>query len=237
MYISRKMSKLIFLSLVLLVGTLSMASFVFADEPSLSLDPIQPSEIQHDINKNLNQIQIAERFNEINSTYEVNEPFSLEDTEFIRVYADSANEPSIFTPSQPGDISTMSFFNSSYSKPFNKTLTKNGVTVNFSGRVYSNIGILNHSYRGNVTSKVTAGGPKVSKIENFVTNVAYGALGSSGTYVGIVYDGNINNSTTKYKTWSLDETQRYGAVTVVYTYTNAYTRITSTGGTFRLYAF
>ncbi|MES9803897.1 hypothetical protein ABWK49_22735, partial [Priestia megaterium] len=97
---------------------------------------------------------------------------------------------------------------------------------------------LNHSYRGKMTAKITSGSSKVKKIQTTVTNVAYGLLGNGGTYVGIVYNGSKSSSTTKNKTsWSMDETVKYGGVAVVYTYTNAYTRITTTTGSFNLYAF
>jgi hypothetical protein len=50
-----------------------------------SLEPIQPEEIKFDINKNLSEEQIIDRFEKINSSYEVNLPFSIEDVEFIRI--------------------------------------------------------------------------------------------------------------------------------------------------------
>ena len=80
---------------------------------------------------------------------------------------------------------------------------------------------------------IKSGSSKVKTIESVVTNVAYGALGKGGTYVGIVYDGSKTNNTSTEKTWSMDETVKYSAFAVVYTYT----RITTSSGTFIIYAF
>lgn len=224
------------LSLVLFV-TLALSSFsVFAEtvqvineEEQITLaTSIDPNEVKYKVNKNLNPEQIQKRFIKINSRYKINEPFSPEDTEFVRTYAQSASKAS----ETPIEI------NSLKSESFNKSLTKFGVGVRFTGTLYSEINILNHWYRGNVKAEITEGSSKVSEIELTVTNVAYGLLGASGTYVGIVYDGSTSSSTTTNKTqWSMDRTVEYGGIAVLYTYTNAYTTITTPSGSFNLYGF
>ncbi|PAD23675.1 hypothetical protein CHH55_20650 [Niallia circulans] len=237
------------LSLVLLLGIFpTIYSPVFASENDSvqsnenvtdnkeSLEPIQPEEIKFDINKNLSEEQISDRFEEINSSYEVNQPFSIEDIEFIRAYATPNNSN---TTNNPGMIQTQAIkLGNHNSAKFNKPKTKYGVTVKFSGTVYTDINVLNHSYRGNITAKITAGSSKVKKIKLATTNKAYGLLGKGGTYVGIVNSSEVSSSTTTKNTgWSMDKTGKYGAVGVLYTYTDAYVDITTTSGAFNLYAF
>lgn len=247
-----------FIMMLALLLTFSFASpFAHAAEnedaqPTVStneseLAPIELNEIEYDVNKNLTEDQIQARFNEINSKYSVNEPFSPEDAEFVRAYAapktDSADTLNLNDYNlQPltKDLKTDSIkftLDGNASESFSKSKTAYSTTVKFTGTVYSNINILNHSYRGNLKAQITSGGSKVSKIKLTVTNVAYGVVGNSGTYIGIVYDGSASSSTTTQKTWSMDKTVKYSAVGVVYTYTNAYVTVTTSSGSYNLYAF
>ena len=245
MKFTKKISAVI-LTLVLLLGifTLPVSSSAIANEndtveeqdQNIALEPIESNEIKYAVNRNLSDKQISKRFEQINSSYETNEPFSLEDAEFIRAYATNSNNFNT-NNSVTSPIQTYAIKLGSGSKSFNKTTTKYSVKVNFAGTVYGDINYVNHTYRGKMKTTIKSGSSKVKKIENFVTNVAYGALGNSGTYVGIVYDGSKSNDTTTAKTWSMDETVKYSAIAVVYTYTNAYTRITTSSGTFNIYAF
>ncbi|MFF2500139.1 MULTISPECIES: hypothetical protein [Peribacillus] len=248
----QKMKSLLFLSLILVLGAALLPSHVFAAEGNSpvtgakpverqppSLDPIEIKEITFKINKNLSDEQIIDRFEEINSKYNINEPFSLEDTEFIRAYASSTNETADIAAQPTNLIQPISLkFGNTNSQSFSKSKSKYGVTVKFTGKVYTNINVLNHSYRGNLKATIPAGSSKVKGIKTAVTNVAYGVLGKSGTYVGIVYSGSAQSSTTTKKTsWAMDKTVKYSAIAVVYTYTDAYVEVKTTSGSFNLYAF
>ncbi|KRE00886.1 hypothetical protein ASE46_28960 [Bacillus sp. Root239] len=238
MYYIKKVSAIL-VALTFLLGICSLPTSSYAstnEESSQSLEPIDPNQVTYENNKNLSDEQVSDRFEEINSKYEIEEPFSAEDAEFIRAYASS---PTDSTDSNSDSMfQTQSIKLNSGSQAFSRSIKKYGVGVSFTGRVYGDINALNHSYRGKMTTKITSGSSKVKKIQNTVTNVAYGLLGNGGTYVGIVYNGSKSNSTTtNKKSWGMDETVKYGGVAVVYTYTNAYTRITTTTGSFNLYAF
>ncbi|MFB1050249.1 hypothetical protein ACEWET_04700 [Paraliobacillus sp. JSM ZJ581] len=225
------------------IGFLLMFSVLFFTEPvsaeklNETVDkPIDLNEIKYDINQNLNEEQISERFHLINSNYQIGETFSPEDTEFIRAYALSTTESS----ENPDDISTYAIrIGSSRSASFNKSKKKYGVTAKISGKVYSKIGILNNSYRGNFTTIITSGSAKKIKyIRNTVTNAAYGLIGGGGTKIGLVYNGQRKaTSGPKKKKWSIDKTAKYTAIGVLYTYTDAYTEVKTTSGTFTLHAF
>ncbi|KHE67706.1 hypothetical protein LD39_16370 [Halobacillus sp. BBL2006] len=203
------------------------------------MEPIAPNQTTFGENQALNETEIQERFLEIDSSYDVNEPLSPEDAEFIRAYATlptASSKPSYMESLDSPHASLR--FNGSNSRSFDQYKSYNGVSLNFYGKIYSDINLFNHSYRGDVKSKISRGSSKVREIKNVISNTAYGVVGSSGTYIGIVYKGAIVSS-SKYArtTWSTDETRKYGAVGVVYTYTNAYSKITTTSGTFTLYAF
>ncbi|MCR8867431.1 hypothetical protein V7054_13040 [Priestia megaterium] len=240
MYYIKKASAIL-VTLALLLGIFSLPTSSYAstnEESNQSLEPIDPSQVTYESNKNLSDEQVSDRFEEINSKYDIEEPFSAEDAEFIRAYASSPTDSTDNDSNSEPMFQTQSIKLNSGSQAFSKSTKSYGVGVSFTGRVYGDINALNHSYRGKMTAKITSGSSKVKKIQTTVTNVAYGLLGNGGTYVGIVYNGSKSSSTTKNKTsWSMDETVKYGGVAVVYTYTNAYTRITTTTGSFNLYAF
>src|SRR5690554_4007393 len=200
-------------------------NFVYAGNvQNKQIDPIPLNEINYEVNKNLYQDQIHERFEEINSSYVVNEPFSKEDSEFIRAYASLYDTKS--------DIPTVQ--NIDGSEYFNKYKASNGLQVRFHGTLYSNtkINSLNHSYRGNVTAYVI-GTTKAQNIKLTVTNVDYGLVGGSG--FGIVYNGSISDNEDDTSSYSMDRTIEYSGMLVSYTYTNAYALFKTPSGSFDLY--
>ncbi|WP_099354065.1 hypothetical protein [Fredinandcohnia onubensis] len=205
---------------------------------SKDLDKLVVEELQYDINKNLSQEEISARFQEINSSYDIGVPFSPEDTEFVKYYADlklsdtQKSNDSIIQPAQvynPGGTITASFGESKY---------QYGVGISISGSVRTTMGNLNHTYGGTFTSYIQVGRTNASKVQNFVTHSAYGFVGTSGTYIGLVHSSSISSTSGKNpSTWSIDEDKGYAAIGVVYTYTNAYARVTTPSGTFTLYGF
>ena len=169
--------------------------------------------------------------------------FSVEDVEFIRAYATPYNSNETAADNDIIQVQAIKSINENSAK-FNKTKTKYGVTVKFSGTIYTKGFVLNHSYRGDITAKITAGSSKVQRIKLATTNKAYGLLGKGGTYVGLVNDSEVSSATTTKKTgWAMDKTGKYSAIgllytyTYTYTYTDAYVDIKTTDGSFNLFAF
>lgn len=240
----------LFLSLLLVIGVSSQisskayAAEVAEDgtantEENNSIEPIEQSKIQHEINKDLSEEQIKERFRQINSTYKIQEPFSEEDSEFIRAYALSTEsvDTSEDTEINSG-IQTMSLkFGNSNSESFSKSKTAYGVTVKFTGTVYINIGLVTNSYRGKTKAVITKGKSKVNSLKLGVTNTAYGLIGGGGTRVGLVYNGETHSKTTTKTTWNMDKTIKFTGVGVLYTYTDAYVQVATKAGTYNKYAF
>ena len=101
--------------------------------------------------------------------------------------------------------------------------------------------VLNHKFGGDYSSAVLKGSHTKS-LSNQVSNSAYGLVGTSGTYIGLVHKGSVGNSTTS--AWKYTQPlysnkyKEYSAAGVVYTYTNAYVTVkTNAGSAFTLYAF
>ncbi len=175
-------------------------------------------------NKNLNTQQVVERFEKINSSYDVGEPFSEKDAEFVVNYANENNEA-----------------RQTDTKSFDRTKEKYGVKVRLKGYVKSTVNVLNHKFGGDYSSAVLKGSHTKS-LSNQVSNSAYGLVGTSGTYIGLVHKGSVGNSTTS--AWKYTQPlysnkyKEYSAAGVVYTYTNAYVTVkTNAGSAFTLYAF
>ncbi|MFI8495283.1 hypothetical protein ACIGC1_20645 [Peribacillus butanolivorans] len=256
MYKNIKKFGALLLSLLLVIGVSSqIPSKAFAEEKAeavvgnedanaeegTSLEPIEQAEIQYEVNKNLSEEQIRERFDQINSSYELQEPFSEEDTEFVRAYAASTASGDTSededTEINNGIQALSTKFGNSNSQSFSKTRTAMGVTVKFTGTVYVKIGLVNNSYRGNLKAVITSGGSKINSLKLAVTNTAYGLVGGGGTKVGLVYNDQKTSSTKTKTTWSMDQTVKYTGVAVVYTYTDAYVQVATKSGTFNQYAF
>ena len=227
-------------------STLTVAVASIGTVPAFAEESVntEKNDLIYDINKDLTSEEIHNRFEQINSTYGLNEPFSDEDTEFIKNYAHKAEQQnqavdqavdqpsqSVDQPSQSVGIQPLGtgFFSSSYTDSFEKTT--GGGKISFGGNVTSNINLLNHSYGGRVYATFSTGAD-VSKAQLYITNVAYGAVGGGGSKVGVVYDNSIDATKTKdfNKSFVLDEMKEYGAIGVVYTYTNAKLRITKKDG-------
>lgn len=201
-----------------------------SDKADVNIDndltkPIAQNDIQYSINKNLNETQIRERFAEINSKYALYQPFSAEDTEFVRAYAKPAN---------PVNESNISPMDTTKSWPFSKSDTSHYVKASFSGTIFSTIGTyITNSFGGNITATITAGITQWQGTELHIINTAYGIIGSGG--VGIIYNGDLSGSTTSSSTFNLNRSQTYSGL-VAYTNTNAYAIIKTSTGNFDIWA-
>lgn len=183
-------------------------------------------EIKYDENKNLSGEEIAKRFDIINSTYNVGEAFSDKDAEFIVHYADNQ-----------ADIKARN----TTTKSFNKKKTAFNITVQIQGSTRATHNIMKNSYGATFNSKVIKGSHTKS-LQNVVTHSAYGLIGNGGTYVGLVHNSTMGNTTTsswKPSTGALytNSDKKYTAA-VLYANTNAYVKVTSKAGSvFTLYAY
>ena len=99
------------------------------------------------------------------------------------------------------------------------------------GKVWTDMGWLNHKFGANFTTKVTKGTP--TKITNSVVHAAYGVVGSGG--VGLVYSKTLSTSCNKVKSCTIDESEPYSGV-VAYWSTNAKATLYYSGGSLSIYS-
>ena len=248
--VQKKISVLLF-TMFLFLGAINYSSPLVGAEGDKDEGTNLPEseEIVYDVNKNLSPEEVEVRVTEIETKYEVGEPFSNADAEFVVRY---------ITPSPSGttgfgdlvasdgsgssNYTTQAYvgrYKGTNSKGFMKGKTSNGVTVNFYGNVKSHINALSPSgqwYSGNTTAYITSGKTKVLKMRTVVSQSAYGFIGNSGTYVGLVHSSSLTSTSAKGVTKNyLDQTKKYSALLVGYTHTTARIEVTTPTGTFNLY--
>ncbi|MEJ8548828.1 hypothetical protein [Brevibacillus borstelensis] len=161
----------------------------------------------------LTKAQIQQKFEQINSKYEIGQPFSKEDADFVKKYATPVNikENSI------SPLSSETFDVSRYD-------SNNTVGGRMKGSVSASIGVITNSYSGDFTTTVLKG--SVSSIKNELSHTAYGLIGSGG--VGKVYSNTLS-TTCKSSPCTLDEGENYSA-SVAYAYTSAKATLTYSNG-------
>lgn len=186
-------------------------------------------------NDNLTPDQVSERFNEIDSKYKIGEQFSTEDADFVKTYANmysSSSSEGRFSP-------RIGLITDTAKWTFNKSKSSHGVSVHFYGSDGGHInGILPsaQSFWGDTTAKITSGSSKVKSIKTVVENTAYGFIGNSGTYIGMVNHTTLTSSSgNKAKSNYLDESRKYSALLVTYAHVNAYVTVNTGDGSFDLY--
>ena len=164
-------------------------------------------------NENLASTQISERFAAINSTYNVGEPFSASDADFVSKYGVSPNEPS----------ARGSHF-------FDVTGSGYGTTIRFYGTIYHN-GTFNYTWGGDINAYKYSGTlPQQLALE--IECTSYGAIGSGG--IGIIYHQTIGNvSGSNPPTWSYSGFRNYSGTTISYSL-SAYCTVTTASGSFVL---
>lgn len=198
----------------------------------------QTKELAFECNKNLSTDEVQKRFLDISNKYEVNEPFSKEDAEFVVRYSDNkeeAPEPTTIPMAQ-----AINFYKGTSSKSFNKSKTSSGVKVNFSGKINSHLNALSIGdqwYSGKTTAKINSGSSKVKKIKTIISQNTFGLIGNSGTRIGLVHSSSLTSTTSKKGATVnyLDQKKKYSALFVTYSNTTTYVEVTTTTGTFNLY--
>lgn len=191
--------------------------------------PIASEDVTFESNRDLTEGEVFARKEAMANSYEIGEPLSAEDLEFLRAYLLTDNgtgDPTISTASygasdgtgsltqrvsavdvQPTAISTL---------PFNKTKTVHGTTTNAAGSSTirsSQPGPFDNGWSVNWTAKRTAG-TSLTKIQNKVVVTAYGAV-AAWPFVGAIY--NVSRSSTSpanAQSWNMQRSETFaGAVT------------------------
>lgn len=227
---------------VLLIISVGEFREVKAENKTYTNLPLQ-NKIVYKSNKNLSDTKISERFTCINSSYGVGEPFSKEDAEFVKSYIPKQEPTNCerYLKTSGSNIVPSGFFlyKGTTTKSFNKSKRKYNVKVKFSGTIKSHINSVSLSdqwYSGDTTAKITKGKSRIVSIKTTVSHTAYGVLGNSGTYIGIVHKSSLTSSSGKKAKYNyLDKKKKYSALLTVYNYTTTYVTIATKGGSFNLY--
>ena len=189
-------SLILCLAFIIVNTNLSFASesqTVYTDKTS----PIAIEDIIYDVNKNLTEDQMFQRFQIINITYEIGQPFSEEDSEFIRAYAQSANQSNTVTPLSSVNIDRLG--------------SANGVYGRIYGSISDYLGIMDNSFTGNLTGTASSTNYTINSLSLYVQCMAYGIVGSDGL-IGLVYNKTISATGASSPTY-LNKTQPYtGAI-------------------------
>lgn len=176
---------------------------------------------------NLTQEEIANKFLEIDSKYEVGEELSNEDAKFIKKYAKVAEQESVVKrKDQNGDlISTLGTGTNFAGRGSNPSGSIAASTI---GTYTLNIGWINQSYSISMTTAMTKG--SASSIKNSYTHTAYGAIGAGG--VGKVYSNTDSSSCSNQSCYSYFS-DSYSAIVAYYT-TVVKSVVTYSGGSFTI---
>ncbi|WP_207652595.1 hypothetical protein [Anaerovirgula multivorans] len=151
----------------------------------------------------LTKEEIALKFEEINSKYEIDEPFSEEDVEFVKKYAKKIEQDK-----EDNDIGIMGYVGDSFN--VSGTSSDGLVSANISGNGWSDMGYINHSYGAEYETKATRNGHMVTKIEAQVDHTAFGLVGSDGN-IGKVYSNSLKGSASNVSSYRFKRSEKYTA--------------------------
>ncbi len=204
-----------------------------------NITPIDPDEVTFDANEGLSSGEVEERQDGLAENYEVGEPLSPEDLEFLRAYLIEAeptaesSEPVIeaaaFQGSQ-GVVAPAALYNLNQS--FNVTRSGAGATANAKGSIKGGINLVDASWSVSWTTKRTAG-KALTKITSTVTADAFGAV-AGWPYVGKIYSKSYSATSPKgASSWSF---ARSGKVTgaVAYMQMDCKSFVYTSSGSFAL---
>ena len=161
-------------------------------------EPLDPEDATFPSNVDLTEAEVGERAEEVGESYEIGESVTLEDLEFLRIYAFSAEasqSEQVVTVAHMSSADTTIELASAQTFPFNGTRTLFGTKANITGSVTANIGGgISSSWSVNWTAKRVSG-TATTKITSQAHVYAYG-LTSVSPYVGLIYQSHPTATST-----------------------------------------
>lgn len=185
---------------VLAVSAAGPTSTLSADQEEQyeeNIRPIDPSAVTFPGNRGLSVAQVKARQTDLSEDYQVGEPLTAEDLEFLRAYlieaqpTATADAPEVETAAiqtaahqmTPGKAAPAALYNLNQS--FNVTRSGAGATANASGRITGGINFVDAYWAASWTTKRTSG-RYLTKITSRVIADAFGAV-ASYPFVGKIY--------------------------------------------------
>lgn len=192
---------------------------------------IKDNGFKYEINKNLSEDEIYKRLEDIDSKYDLYEPCSPEDSEFILGYQDTFGKNS--------DTQNESTFAINQNMPI-RTVKKSayGVTAQFSGSIFQRgahgLTNLSNEYGGKLYLKILGGASKVNQVKGEIFHTAWGLAGPDGL-IWKVYDNKVTYTKSKapFASSVMDEIVHYRAATGAMS-TYAKMTVYADGGSFYL---
>ncbi|MEJ1091644.1 hypothetical protein [Microbacterium istanbulense] len=180
--------------------------------------PIAEEDVQFEENIDLTVEQIADRTEEMADAYEVGEPLSPEDLEFLRAYmvdesVDSG--PTVTTANYSADSDEPNIeLAASTTGKINRSKTAFGTSVSQVGSFSLKVGEPNpfaNSWSTSFTAKKTSG-TSLTKIKAQVNVQGYGAV-TQWPFVGKVYEtSQSSTSGANVQSWSFNRSGSFGGV-------------------------
>ncbi|RPF57021.1 hypothetical protein [Aquisalibacillus elongatus] len=157
-------------------------------------------------NNSLTEAEITEKVMKIADKYDIGEKLSKNDQKLIESYLGENKTSSDFKVESKGAQLQEYISESKYNN--NGTI---GVWV--AGDMWQDIqNIVNQSYGGEITAYgVGVDGRDINRIDVEIRHVAFGPIGSGGTYIGLVYDDAISSSCNTYEFCKADGEVNYDA--------------------------
>lgn len=198
-------------------------------------EPLDPEDATFPSNVDLTEAEVAERSQEVGESYEIGESVTMEDLEFLRIYAFSADEAqadSAVTVAHTDDATVE--LASAQTFPFNATRTLFGTKANITGSVTANIGAgISSSWSVTWTAKRISG-TVTTKIKSQAHVYAYG-LTSVAPYVGLIYESHPSATSTA-QSMGFARTANFTGVTYYMTI-DAVSTFYSSAGSFQISGF
>lgn len=200
-------------------------------------EPLEPEDAIFASNLDLTEAEVVERSAEVGESYEIGESVTLEDLEFLRIYAFSAEDtqsaPVVSVAHSPADDSSIELA-SAQTFPFNATRTVFGTTANITGSVTANVGTgISSSWSTTWTAKRVSG-TSLTKIKSQAHVYAYG-LTSVAPYVGLIYEAHPY-ATLAAQSMGFSRTANFSGITYYMTI-DAVSTFYSSAGSFQISGF
>lgn len=215
---------------------------VDADDIAPYIEPLAPEDATYASNEDLSVSEVVERTAEVGASYDLGDPLSLEDLEFIRIYAVAAGDAQLAgADSVDGEILLAAYTEPSSAEKalettsgtFTNSTTKAGSTVYISGGAYSlTIGdTITNKWSASWTAKKTTG-INVTKIKSQIDVYGYGAV-AAWPFVGLVYETHPSGSTTTSQSYFFSRKADFTAF-LVYATIGGGSTFTNANGSFQL---
>lgn len=216
-------------------GTVQLTSSQL-DEAEENSQPLEPEEATFESNMDLTEAEVVERNEEVGESYEIGEPVTLEDLEFLRIYAFSAEESQaapVVTAAYTSDDPTIELV-SAQTTYFNKTTTLAGTKANILGSVTGNVGSgISSSWSETWTAKRVSG-TSLTKIKSQAHVYAYGLVAVS-PFVGLIYEAHPS-ATLAVQSMVFSRTANFTGITYYMTL-DAVSTFYNPAGSFQISAF